>query len=399
MRTASRARGPEPSRILSACLAGCTAFPYVPAPAARPRLRPCATGTPRASRARSARRAGHCDPALRCEAGSTPPAAPPTVHLLAAARGRRRQAVAEARSAWGARALPDLEAEDRLSVACERAPTSDPVIASLRAAFQARPNPKPGCGHAGPPGCGSRLAPFSLRSCMRCARPGMLGARVHVRTALYADSQCDLLRDVCVRRSVADTYTFPAGQRAEAEYKRVTDVEKADVVQLGGLHVVGTERHVRPPARRARPCAAPSALMEGRLLKNYSKGLAWLPSLSAGRACGRPASQRARLRARQPVWRRDACIRTGGRCGRELRCGDAGAAPRAGVAAHRQPAARALRAAGRPGQHALLPQPGGHARAPALPAHALPWRQRARLGAPPHAGQAWPLPACADCMC
>eukprot|EP00955_Chlamydomonas_euryale_P020045 213480-Chlamydomonas_euryale.AAC.4 len=28
-----------------------------------------------------------------------------------------------------------------------------------------------------------------------------------------------------------------------AEYKAVTDVEKAEVVKLGGLHVIGTERH------------------------------------------------------------------------------------------------------------------------------------------------------------
>lgn len=28
-----------------------------------------------------------------------------------------------------------------------------------------------------------------------------------------------------------------------AEYKAVTDAEKAEVVGLGGLHVVGTERH------------------------------------------------------------------------------------------------------------------------------------------------------------
>jgi hypothetical protein len=41
--------------------------------------------------------------------------------------------------------------------------------------------------------------------------------------------------------------TLPAahGQRLEAEYKAVTDSEKAAVVALGGLHVVGTERHVR----------------------------------------------------------------------------------------------------------------------------------------------------------
>ena len=48
------------------------------------------------------------------------------------------QAVEVAKTVWGERALPDLEAEDRLSVACEKAPTSDFVIFKLRAAFQAR---------------------------------------------------------------------------------------------------------------------------------------------------------------------------------------------------------------------------------------------------------------------
>lgn len=58
------------------------------------------------------------------------------------------QAVAAAKGAWGERQLAELEAEDRLAVACERAPTSDPVIAKLRAAFQVHP-PSP--------------SPFSLR--------------------------------------------------------------------------------------------------------------------------------------------------------------------------------------------------------------------------------------------
>ena len=35
-------------------------------------------------------------------------------------------------------------------------------------------------------------------------------------------------------------------QRLEADYKSVTDKEKEAVVKLGGLHVVGTERHVSP---------------------------------------------------------------------------------------------------------------------------------------------------------
>ena len=41
-------------------------------------------------------------------------------------------------------------------------------------------------------------------------------------------------------------------QRLEADYKAVTDAEKAEVVKLGGLHVVGTERHVCCVLRRSR---------------------------------------------------------------------------------------------------------------------------------------------------
>ncbi|CAI7753822.1 unnamed protein product, partial [Closterium sp. NIES-54] len=46
-------------------------------------------------------------------------------------------AVEAAVASWGANSLPALEAEDRLAFACEKGPTSDPVIAALRAAFQA----------------------------------------------------------------------------------------------------------------------------------------------------------------------------------------------------------------------------------------------------------------------
>ena len=41
------------------------------------------------------------------------------------------------------------------------------------------------------------------------------------------------------------TVANAGAQRLEADYKAVTDAEKAEVVKLGGLHVVGTERHVR----------------------------------------------------------------------------------------------------------------------------------------------------------
>lgn len=45
-------------------------------------------------------------------------------------------AVDAATSAWGANSIAELEAEDRLAVACEKGPTSDPVIGALRSAFQ-----------------------------------------------------------------------------------------------------------------------------------------------------------------------------------------------------------------------------------------------------------------------
>ncbi|GAX74750.1 hypothetical protein CEUSTIGMA_g2197.t1 [Chlamydomonas eustigma] len=77
------------------------------------------------------------------------------------------KAVQAAVASWGERKLEVLDAEDRLSVACEKGFTEDSATLLLRQAFQA-----------------------------------ML-----------------------------------------AEYKVVTDKEKAEVVALGGLHVVGTERH------------------------------------------------------------------------------------------------------------------------------------------------------------
>ncbi|CAI5506471.1 unnamed protein product [Closterium sp. Naga37s-1] len=46
-------------------------------------------------------------------------------------------AVEAAVASLGANSLPALEAEDRLAFACEKGPTSDPVIAALRTAFQA----------------------------------------------------------------------------------------------------------------------------------------------------------------------------------------------------------------------------------------------------------------------
>ena len=76
-------------------------------------------------------------------------------------------AVARCVKAWGDKALPALEAEDRLSVACEKGPLEDETLLALRVAFQA----------------------------------------------------------------------------VDAAYREVTEAEKDEVRALGGLHVIGTERH------------------------------------------------------------------------------------------------------------------------------------------------------------
>ena len=38
--------------------------------------------------------------------------------------------------AWGQRGLLELEAEERLAIACEKSPTQDPVISKLRDTFR-----------------------------------------------------------------------------------------------------------------------------------------------------------------------------------------------------------------------------------------------------------------------
>lgn len=78
-----------------------------------------------------------------------------------------KSSVEFATATWGERSLSALEAEDRLSIACEKAPTEDPVTSKLRDAFM----------------------------------------------------------------------------KMVEEFKVQTDLEKQEVIALGGLHVVGTERH------------------------------------------------------------------------------------------------------------------------------------------------------------
>ena len=78
-----------------------------------------------------------------------------------------KEAVDAAVASRGERSVEALDAEDRLSFACEKAPTDDDATLKIRAAFN----------------------------------------------------------------------------KVEEEFKVVTTAEKAEVVSLGGLHVVGTERH------------------------------------------------------------------------------------------------------------------------------------------------------------
>ena len=87
--------------------------------------------------------------------------------LSDAAKTLAEEAVAAAKADWGAKSLEPLEAEDRLSVACERAPTDNATTLALRKAFN----------------------------------------------------------------TIMD------------EYEAVTSEEKKTVKELGGLHVIGTERH------------------------------------------------------------------------------------------------------------------------------------------------------------
>lgn len=58
--------------------------------------------------------------------------------LSAATLAAGKAASKAAAAAWGERSLPLLEAEDRLSVACEKGSTDDEVLLKLRAVYQVR---------------------------------------------------------------------------------------------------------------------------------------------------------------------------------------------------------------------------------------------------------------------
>jgi len=63
------------------------------------------------------------------------------VDLSPAVQSAATAAVEAAVAAWGERAISELEAEDRLAFACEKAPTEDPVTAQVRSAEHERLSP------------------------------------------------------------------------------------------------------------------------------------------------------------------------------------------------------------------------------------------------------------------
>ena len=79
------------------------------------------------------------------------------------------QAVSACAQAWGERALAELDAEDRLAAACEKAPTSDPATATLRAAFQVF--------HLSPPSLRAAVSalPYVSRQGVLRGRPADIG--------------------------------------------------------------------------------------------------------------------------------------------------------------------------------------------------------------------------------
>ncbi len=121
---------------------------------------------PGTSKARKAPQGFGDEPGKKVKTWKVSPDIFPT-ELSASTQGFLRETVDYAVQVYGDRALPELDAEDKVAVAAEKAPTPDPVIQKLRSAYQ----------------------------------------------------------------------------RILQEYESLTDLEHEEVVKLGGLHVIGTERH------------------------------------------------------------------------------------------------------------------------------------------------------------
>ena len=234
-------------------------------------------------------------------------------------------AVKAAVSGWGERQLEELEAEDRLAFACEKAPTTDPVIEKVRSGWDALlrggrvgtcGSPEPGrrcppptprlrgtCGLAWfrraalrqlsrtaavSHRCSLTTAQWLLRVQIRaaflkveaeykqvtgewgsaacCCRRTPLLLSLHTSAAGEAallwlpmrqsrlaapSSQRVALQRVCALAEVQKPwplgvpyFSAPFGAFTHAPFVSCpADVEKVEVQKLGGLHVVGTERH------------------------------------------------------------------------------------------------------------------------------------------------------------
>lgn len=157
-----------------------------------------------------------------------------------------------ATNAWGVRQLSALEAEDRLSIACEKGLTEDSAMLSLREAYQVGLHGLWAlvCGML--PGYGRwhyarRTRWGSLRyhvviwsSCHQSCdapRPSLLRSREFKLAAME-----HVFREMrsLPRADLNDLAHVHTPQAMLKEYKAVTDAEKADVVGLGGLHVVSS---------------------------------------------------------------------------------------------------------------------------------------------------------------
>lgn len=137
-------------------------------------------------------------------------------------------------AAWGVRQLTRLDAEDRLSFVCEKGATQDPVILSMREAYQVSRGVAWPCGgsaqqHGG--GSGSRGeagAQCPSWVAWECAAAGPGAARA--ARAAVPRLPLSMLGETVILLLLL--------QAMLAEYRAVCDTEKEEVVKLGGLHVV-----------------------------------------------------------------------------------------------------------------------------------------------------------------
>ena len=116
--------------------------------------------------------------------------------------------------------LEILDAEDRLSIACEKGFTEDPVTLQVKW--------EPGVWLLSK----SEMKHEPITAPSRSLNEANQGVW-HLRSVFF-DGYHFVLTPMQLRK---------AFQMMLSEYKVVTDKEKAEVVSLGGLHVIGTERH------------------------------------------------------------------------------------------------------------------------------------------------------------